>query len=77
MWTVGRVWSWTPRARMLAARVAVRAVAGWQPDLPMAVEQVVVRDMMIDGVAPSPGVRPLILSWPSAVIDGDVGGGAV
>lgn len=62
---------------MLVARVAVRVVAGWQPDLPMAVEQVVVRDMMIDGVAPSPGVRPLILSWPSAVIDGDVGGGAV
>ena len=56
---------------MLVARVAVRVVAGWQPDLPMAVEQVVVRDMMIDGVAPSPGVRPLILSWPPAVIDGE------
>lgn len=44
-------------------------VAGWQPDLPMAVGRGVrVRDMMIDRVAPSAGVRPLILIRPSAVI---------
>jgi hypothetical protein len=56
---------------MLVARVAVRVVAGWQPGLPMAVEQFVVRDMMIDGVAPSPGGAAAHSPWPSAVIDGD------
>ena len=49
----------------------LRVVARWQPDLPMAGGRVFrVRDMMIDRVAPLPGVRPLILIGPSAVIDG-------
>jgi hypothetical protein len=63
--------------RGVFARVDGRLMARWQPDLPMAVgRRFGVRDMMIDRVAPR-GVRPLILSRPSAVTAEVGGGGAV
>jgi len=66
-----------PQGRTLIARVAVRVGGEVAARLTYGRRTVCVRDMMIDRVASLPGVRPLILTGPSAVIDGDVGGDAV
>jgi len=66
-----------PQGRTLVARVAVRVGGEVAARLTYGRRTACVRDMMIDRVASLPGVRPLILTGPSAVTAWMGGGGAV